>query len=751
MNKVLLIILIFFNTVCFGQRKSIADKYFNEYAYKKSADLYESIFNKGDDSYIVLSRLGDSYYFNSDFIASEKWYKKLLNKYVSVVDSKYIFRYAQSLKSNGKIKESDKWILKLDEGNKGDRRAKTLKQNLDYFIEYTNRKKTFVNINNLSTNTKYSDFGGFIFNNDFYFASTKPDGINDEKLYKWNNQPHLNIYKAKEFFNTKDKILDLENQVKIESVSSMYHESNAIITSDGSTMYFTRTSFDGKKLKRGKNKSANLKIYKAEKVRGEWSNVRELPFNNDNYSIGHPAFSPDEKILYFISDMPNGFGLTDVYKVNILGENRFSTPENLGKNINTKGREMFPFVGSDNTLYFASDGHLGLGALDVFESKFQNNTYTTSLNLGSPINSSYDDFAFIINNKQKNGFFSSNRKKGKGDDDIYSFLIYNCKEDISGLVFETKTNKPIYNAIVKLIDTEGNIIFEKRTDKKGKYTFELIECEKNFTIVASKDDYRDDIETVKTLDVNKQSITVNLQLESLIIENQIVINPIYFDFDRHNIREDAEYELEHIVSVMKKNTKMIIKIESHTDSRGEKEYNRLLSDKRAKSTRDYILSRGISSNRIQSAIGFGEDQLLNNCNKGVLSKCSDKKHQENRRSYFYIVDGSKLKKKQLIKEEVNDEGVFREGKINNSEKNTLFYKIQIGSFKNENVFFSDIKNVEIIYIQGCFKYYCSKTNSYNQIKKEQKRVRKLGYKDAFITAFFNGEKITLREALKITK
>ena len=637
MNKRILILFLLVNAISFGQRKSIADRYFNEYAYKKSAELYESMFNKGDDSYDVLSRLGDSYYYNSDFIASEKWYKELLNKYVSVVDSKYIFRYAQSLKSNGKVKESDKWILKLDEANKDDLRVKSLKRNLDYFSEYTNRKKTFVNINNLSTNTKYSDFGGFIFNDDFYFASTKPDGVNDEKLYKWNNQPHLNIYKAKEFFNAKDKLLDLEDQVKIESVSSRYHESNAVITSDNNTMYFTRTSFDGKKLKKGKNKSANLKIYKAEKIEGEWRNIIELPFNDDNYSIGHPALSPDEKTLYFVSNMPNGFGSTDVYKVSILEENTFSVPENLGKKINTEDREMFPFIGSDNTLYFASDGHLGLGALDVFEAKKEEGIYTEPVNLGAPINGPYDDFSFIINNKRNNGFFSSNRKEGKGDDDIYSFIIYKCKEDVTGLVSEAKTNKPIYNAIVKLIDVEGKVIAEKITDKNGNYSFELVECEKEFTVVASKSDYKNAKRTTKTLDVNKQLITTNLQLESLIIEDQIVINPIYFDFDKHNIRDDAAYELEHIVSVMKNNSEMIIKIESHTDSRGEKEYNRSLSDKRAKSTRDYIVSRGIPSNRIQSAIGFGEEQLLNDCNDDNSTKCSVEKHQENRRSYFYII------------------------------------------------------------------------------------------------------------------
>ena len=688
MTKKILFLFLFISVISFGQRKSIADQYFNEYAYKKSAELYERIFLKGDDSYVVLSRLGDCYYYNSDFITSEKWYKELFKRYESVVDPEYIFKYAQSLKSNGKIKESDKWILKLKTKNKYDSSVSSLQNNLNYFVEYTQKKKVYVNVNNLSTNTKYSDFGGFVLNDDFYFASTKPDGVNDNKLYKWNNQPHLNIYKAREIFKSQEGILDVENQVKIASVSTRYHESNAVITSDGNTMYFTRTNFDGKKLKGGDAKIANLKIYKSKKVNEEWLDAIELPFNNDNYSVGHPALSSDERVLYFVSDMPNGFGSTDVYKVNILENNKFSLPENLGRNINTEGREMFPFIGSDKTLYFASDGHLGLGALDVFESKKEGDTYTKPINLGAPINGAYDDFSFIINNRRNNGFFSSNRKKGKGDDDIYSFIIYNCKEDISGVVSEAKTNKPLHNVTVKLIDENGEVIAEKITDKDGNYSFELVECEKNFTVTASKNDYKKNQKNARTLDINKELITRNLQLESLIIEDQIVINPIYFDFDKYNIRDDAAYELEHIVSVMKNNSEMIIKIESHTDSRGKKEYNRLLSDKRAKSTRDYILSRGISSNRIESAIGFGEEKLLNDCDKGILSKCSEEKHQKNRRSYFYIVNESRIKNIPLIKRGINRKEISqKKDSLSNRMEDTLFYKIQIASSKREMRFF----------------------------------------------------------------
>lgn len=635
MGKQLVVIFIFLSGICLGQRKYTADKYFEVFAYKKAAELYEKIYDKGNNSYEIVSRLGDSHYYNSEFLEAEKWYKILMENYESITEPEYFFRYAQSLKSNGKIKESDKWLLKFSEIKENDSRGQALEKNEGYFNKYSNgKKKTFVNITNLSVNTQYSDFGGFTYDNKLYFASTKPVGEND-KLYKWNNQPHLNIYKANEVYNKEKQLIDLEKEEIISSLSSQYHESNAVITSDGKTMYFTRTNFNGKKLEGGDNQIAYLKIYKAEFENGEWRNIKELPFNNDNYSVGHPALSSDEKTLYFISDMPNGFGGTDIYKVALLENNTYGTPVNLGKEINTEGREMFPFVAKDNTLYFASDGHLGLGALDIFESKNNSGTYQKPNNLGAPINGSYDDFAFVIDDEKNKGFFSSNRKGGKGDDDIYSFILYNCKEDITGVVSEEKSNKPILGATVKLIDSNGKVQAQQVTGKNGDYRFVEVDCEKKFTVIAEKEDYKAYPKQLQTLDVNKQLVTVNLSLKPLIIEDQIVISPIYFDFDKHTIRKDAEYELEHIVSVMKNHPEMIIRIESHTDSRGSKEYNKKLSDKRAKSTKAYIVSRGISSERIEKAVGYGEEKLLNNCDD--TTSCSTKEHQKNRRSYFYIV------------------------------------------------------------------------------------------------------------------
>ncbi|WBX71842.1 OmpA family protein [Tenacibaculum retecalamus] len=640
MKKTILFVLLITSIVGFGQRQSAANKFFEEFAYKKSAELYELIYEKGDTSQVVLSRLADSYYYNAEFEKAEKWYKKLMQNFEKEETTQHFFRYAQVLKSNGNVTESDKWLQKLKVLKETDSRAVALEENEDYFVKYTNKEQIYVDIYNVSTNTKYSDFGGFLYNDRLYFASTKPTGLkNDDKIYDWNKQPFLNIYSSELKEVDENRVFDVSEAEKLVDLNTRYHESNIIITSDGNTIYFTRDNYDGKKLRKDEDRTVHLKIYKARKENNKWVDVKELSFNTDDYSCGHPALSPDEKTLYFVSDMPGGFGETDIYKVAVLENDTYGVPVNLGKQINTESREMFPFVGADNTFYFASDGHLGLGALDIFESKIKNKEFTNPINLGAPVNGPKDDFSFVINKEKSKGFFSSNRKKGKGDDDIYSFLIYDCKQNIAGVVTNSITGKPMPDVQVMLIDDQGNPISEQATKEDGSYVFETIDCERKFTVTASKEDYRKDQKDTQTLDVNKETVKTNLQLESLIVADQIVINPIYFDFDLANIREDAEYELEHIVSVMKNHPEMVIKIESHTDSRGTKGYNKSLSTNRAISTRDYIVSRGIASNRIKSALGFGESQLLNDCDDANKNKCTKEEHQKNRRSYFYILEG----------------------------------------------------------------------------------------------------------------
>ncbi|WNW01983.1 OmpA family protein [Tenacibaculum sp. HL-MS23] len=656
LRSFLLIIILLITARNFGQNKKVADRYFNEFSYVQSAELYKALVEKkGDTSKHVLSRLADSYYNNAETKQAEVWYKKLVFIYKEELEDKHLFKYAQVLRSNGKYKESDSIFLTLTSSEKNNRKEELRKEN--YLLDYAN-EDIRIGVRNLAINTEFSDFGGFLLNGKAYYTSAVPKGGKNERIYKWNNQPFLNIYKATEEIksleeNEKDTVLTLVNPRLIEvPITSEFHESTPVFTKDGKTIYFTRNNVNGKKARRDKKNTSNLKIYKASFVNGYWINVKELPFNGEEFSVGHPALSADEKTLYFVSTMPGGYGATDIYKVAILGNDQYGTPVNLGENINTSDKEMFPFIGEDNTLYFSSNGHLGLGLLDIFQSKIKNDSlYSIAENLGHPFNSKRDDFSFYIDEKEKKGFFSSNRIGGKGDDDMYSFYMYTdplvCAKSIEGIVTDNINKMPVDGALIKLVDNQGKVIKEAFSNSNGAYVFEDVLCDNTYTVFASKLDHRS--KDKKRVTIIKDNINqINLELIPLIIGNQIVINPIYFDYGKSIIREDAQYELESIVMVMSNHPEVSIKIESHTDSRGPGDYNRKLSDRRAKSTKEYIVSRGIKKERVISAIGFGEDQLLNKCNDANKNKCTEEEHQKNRRSYFYIVKGTdKIRERQI--------------------------------------------------------------------------------------------------------
>lgn len=633
-TKFLIIFLVLCTSSVFAQKK-LADKFFNNYGYIKAAELYKEALAKGEDTEHVLTRLGDCYYNNSNSERAAYWYAKAIEKHE--IDSEHLYKYIQSLKSIGNYSEADIWTKKFVEIQNNDSRIKNYdSDNLSKYNELNAVNKNLsIIIENLPINSKYSDFGSFIYNDKLYFASSR--GLDETKKYGWNKEPFLDLFQV----SVKEKDFDLEfgtaNLIKASQVNSDYHEATVSISNNGKTMYFTRDNVTRKnKLNFDKQGTTHLKIYKATRIEDRWENIKELSINDDVYSTGHPALSADNKKLFFVSDREGGFGQTDIYEVDILDNNEFSEPKNLGSKVNTEGREMFPFVSRDSTLYFSSDGHLNLGLLDIFKSNIIKDSISEPKNLGAPYNSGYDDFAYFVDptNVNQRSYLSSNRPEGLGNDDIYTVYSKACSQIIKGFTRNSKDNSILSNTTVKLIDETGKIIEEIITPEDGTYEFTL-ECNKKYTIVGSIKTFSDDQIEFTTNEENGTILEKDLYLESLIIGNQIVIKPIFFDYSKWDIRTDAEYELENIVDVLRANPNMIIKIEAHTDSRGRDQYNMKLSDKRAKSTRDYIFSRGISQERIESAIGYGESQLLNNCSNGV--KCSEKDHQINRRSYFYIV------------------------------------------------------------------------------------------------------------------
>lgn len=631
MKAIYSIILIGISCISFSQSSQLAtaDRKYNKYSYVDAIEIYEKVAEKGYQSPELFKKLGNAYYFNGELDKAAKWYKDLFAMNEDV-DPEYYFRYSQALKAIEDYDNANKYLSLFNEKT-NDSRGNEFAKNKDYLenIEATSGKYT---IGKTSINSEFSDYGPSYLGNQLVFASARKEGALFNKIHDWTKQNFTDLYSVT--INSDKSLSKPQNFSK--SINSKFNESSPVFTKDGKTMYFTRNNYlDGKKGK-DDNKSTLVKIYKASFIDNEWKNITELPFNNDNYSTAHPTLSADNKTMYFASDIPGGFGNSDIYKVKINDDGTFGTPENLGNTINTEGRETFPNIAFDNTLYFASDGHLGLGGLDVFESKFSNNQFQKPENVGKPINSSMDDFGFIVN-KDKSGFFTSNRDGGSGYDDIYSFTI--CAQKLYGIVTDVDTKEILSNSKVILFDSDMKKITEMTTDETGKYTFE-IECSTKYHVRASKEEYETTEKTFTSKNETGET-ELNLELKRNIfpikegtdLAKIFDISIIYFDLDKWNIRPDAAKDLQKILEVMKKHPKMEVDIRSHTDSRQTHRYNEILSDRRAKSTLEYLVKNGIEKSRL-TAKGYGETQLVNNCSDGV--KCSEAEHQKNRRSEFIV-------------------------------------------------------------------------------------------------------------------
>ena len=380
---------------------------------------------------------------------------------------------------------------------------------------------------------------------------------------------------------------------------------------------------------------------------GQWENITPLPFNSDSYQTAHPALTQDDKMLYFASDMDGTRGQSDLYRVKINDDGSFGTPENLGDAINTPGRETYPFINADNELYFASDGQPGLGGLDIFITKIPKDgslDFKKVLNVGEEANSPKDDFALIIDSKTKKGFLSSNRDGGQGSDDIYKFVETRpiwCEQLLYGVVTDEKTHEILPGAKLLLFDEKFKQLAETTSDKDGKYEFkENIECGSKYYVRASLDGYNTKESPViigKTDGKTELNIELEKSQKQVKVGDDIAdvfgINLIYFDLDKWNIRPDAAIDLAKILDVLEQYPTMKLDIRSHTDCRASAAYNEKLSDRRAKSTRDWLISKGIDPNRL-TAKGYGESQLVNKCSDGV--QCTEAEHQLNRRSQFII-------------------------------------------------------------------------------------------------------------------
>lgn len=500
--------------------------------------------------------------------------------------------------------------------------------------------KKVYEIKNLEINTEYSDFGTtFYGDNQIIYTSSKKGFGNTSRNWGENNQPFLDLYVGS--INNNSEISD--SKLFSSKINSKRHDAMAVFSADGKTVYFTRNNILNKKKLISDNRFVNLGIYSSTMLdNGEWSEPISLPFNNKEYSCGHPALSLDGKYLYFSSDMSGGFGDADLYYVSINNDGSFGSPNNLGPRVNSVGKEVTPFIAHDNTLYFASDKGLENPQLDIYSINLNDLKTELPYKLEAPINSSFDDFSFVIKSDNMKGYFSSNRDGGKGDDDIYSFYIVPpkvvCNQKVQGKIVDSANKTSISNATITLYSESGEMLQSIVVKGDASYTFD-IDCNKKYQLKASKVGYTDkELKFESTAENLKlHNIVMNLLKEEFeAVEEKIVIKikPIYFDLNSSKIRPDAEIELNKVVEVMNKFQDIIIECGSHTDARSNDKYNLWLSEKRAMNTINYITSKGISKDRI-SGKGYGESQILNNCTNGV--NCSEDQHQLNRRTEFVVI------------------------------------------------------------------------------------------------------------------
>ncbi len=625
-----------------------ADSYFDKMWYSEAANLYEEALKNKQDNYSfeIIQKTADAHYFNTNMERACHWYTILYENFKDNLSADNIFKYAHSLKGSGKYARSKKLMNLYNENL--EKTPKNLEGGIllpsrhEIVLDKILNTKANAELKNLAINTEYSDFSPMYYNTDeLVFSSAKDSLFISTRQYKWTNQPYLDLYVAK----INEETQDTKDAVKFsKKINSQYHEASVTFSSDNTTMYFTRNNYS-KKVKRDKNGINHLKIYKSVKVDGQWTNPTELPFNSDDYSTGHPALSPDGKKLYFVSDMPGSLGMTDIFVVDILPDGTYSNPKNLGPEINTEKKEMFPFINEDK-LYFSSDGHVGLGGLDIFEARYsEENGFTTPTNLGIPINSNKDDFSYIVNESTQKGFFASNREGGKGDDDIYSFTFLLPEEvvqnAISGVITELVSGDVLPKSLITLLDENNIKLKEMYNSADGSFVFEDLESDTKYTIQITTDGFQTEtriVETQQNKTIQMEQIALRKLHDNIIVDNGIrkfKTENILFGFDKFHINQESSVELDKLVSALKENPEMIIKIESHTDSRGSNEYNKYLSDRRAKASMDYVISKGIDSSRIESAIGYGEERLLNECDGSI--RCTEAEHLQNRRSEFIIV------------------------------------------------------------------------------------------------------------------
>ncbi len=627
-----------------GQKRFDSGEY--ELAIKEFQKAATANYQLGKTNYFI----AESYRLSNRPLQAGEFYEKALASGSKESDLRFHLAFAQ--KVQGKYEAAADNLEKYLSGTPSKEFKKKAQHELDILPEVIalSKRKTFYEIKPVGVNTDKTEFAPIVLGNELLFTASKK-----ELTYKNNGLPFLGLYKATLNNATETGTPALFSNTIFQDNAN---EGTPAFTKDGKTMVFARGN-TGKR----SDQSPDVDLYISKLVDGAWSTPELVAVSDSASWDGCPAFSNDGRTLYFSSNRPGGKGGLDLYRANVDKAGRFGKPVNLGSDINTVGDEMFPYISKDNKLYFASDGHAGLGGLDLFVATRKNGEVTVE-HLGTQLNSRFDDFGLVAIDSVR-GYFASNREGGKGDDDIYFYentkpnipieptvtkVQKKVKYFLAGIV--TDLNKNVLDsAKVTIVDDESKqAIEELYTQADGKFPRVMIEVEKSYTLIAEKKGFFTQREffTMEGKEIPVEKLTkaetdttffVPIALDKPTIGKEISkqfrIAPIYYDLDKSDIRPDAAIELEKIVQILQDNPGIKLELGSHTDSRATAEYNIKLSQRRADSAVKYILSKGIAASRI-TAKGYGETQLINSCADGV--NCSEEEHQMNRRTEFKVID-----------------------------------------------------------------------------------------------------------------
>ena len=557
----------------FSQKGKVkkANDNFDNYAFVDAIASYENLVEDGYTDEQIFKKLGNANYLNAKYGTAAAWFEKLFALENSEVAPDYIYRYAQSLKSLGKYEESDEWMKKFNTLKSDDQRAERFVGKKNYLDEIKTNSGRYT-IKNLDLNSEVSDFSPSFYKDKLVFSTARDTGITSRNIHQWNKGAFLNLYMANQ--NEDGNFSGINRFSK--KINTKTHESSAVFTQDGNTIYFTRNNSKNGKFSRDSEGISRLKIYKAVFKDEEWGSIEELPFNADDYSVAHP----------------------------------------------------------------------GLGGLDIFAAKLDGSN-NQIINLGEPVNGKEDDFSFIINTNN-NGYFASNRENGKGDDDIYSFveteaLKFRCSSMISGIVVDIVSKKPLSNVAISIVNENDVIVFDVKTDNAGSFETELDCTKKRYKIIANKEDYKFSNTVISLENSGEERIKIEL-LKAEVMDlastgtnliSFLKLNPIHFDLNEYRVRSNAQVILKRVFDYLEKYQGIRIEIRSHTDAKASNQYNQVLSNKRAKATRDYLVDLGVDTDRMVFK-GYGEEQLINDCLNWNL--CSPEENEKNRRSEIIVID-----------------------------------------------------------------------------------------------------------------